>query len=531
MTWINYIDTIHRSVLFSLMEVFMKSRRSITLGCMSIMLLILCRCTEENQKCASFDYHAKEIYSPSVVKVYFGLNECEGAPLSGLTAGDFKISEDGREVLAAQSNLALLQEPSRIRRSTLVLVDMSGGLSDGRNLQYLQRSLLDFSRRLTSTQETGIYAFDGREELQEIIGFTSDTEKLEKAVNNLDKFKVKDRSSNLNGAVILGLKMLDSMKKSIGNGIFTGSLLIVTDGIDHAGYAPESRAISDSQLSDHAIFTTGIGDGINQEYLEAVGKNGAFILSNAKEAGRTFADIAGEILETGNSYYILAYCSLSRAGSHKLSIEARGYGGRMELDFNANKFTGGNCGTKDFKTGSMDADTDTDIDTDTDTDTDSDSDEPISPMSVGNRWTFEVTGFTADPTCSAGTYDSEVIDMEEIDASFAYEKRTFCSRNGNQSTSYFRVNGDNVEVLVNSKWELLLDSPVQDGHEWTSYTGSTRHWEDRGRVTVPAGTFNNCWAAVSDSGDYYVTYCRGTGPVKSGLEGDYEAVLTDYEVH
>jgi len=514
------------------MEVFMGSRRNITLACMSIMLLfLLCCCTEEVQKCASFDYHAKEIYSPSVVKVYFGLHECEGPPLSGLNAGDFKVSEDGREVLAAQSSMTLVQEPSKLRRSTLVLVDMSGGLSDGLNLQYVQRSLLDFTRRLASTQETGIYAFDGREELQKIIGFTSDTQKLDKAINDLDKFKVKDKSSNLNGAVILGLKMLDSMQKPMVNGIFTGSLLIVTDGIDHAGYAPESRAVSDSQFSDHAIFTIGIGEGINPDYLEAVGKDGAYILSGAEEAGRNFADIAGKILETGNSYYILAYCSLSRAGSHKLSIEVRGYGGRMELDFNANKFTGGNCGTKDFKMGGTDADADTDTDIDTDTDTDSDSDEAISPMSVGNRWTFEVTGFTADPTCSAGTYDSEVIDMEEIDGSVAYEKRTFCSRNGNQSTSYFRVDGDNVEVLVNSEWETLLDPPVQDGHEWTSYTGSARHWEERGQVTVPAGTFDDCWAAVSESGDYYVTYCRGTGPVKSALENDYEAVLTDYELH
>ncbi len=48
----------------------------------------------------------------------------------------------------------------------------------------------------------------------------------------------------------------------------------------------------------------------------------------------------------------------------------------------------------------------------------------------------------------------------------------------------------------------------------TSYT-----WESAGSVTMPAGTFNDCWTARQNvSYTAYQTYCPGVGMVESYSE-------------
>jgi hypothetical protein len=55
---------------------------------------------------------------------------------------------------------------------------------------------------------------------------------------------------------------------------------------------------------------------------------------------------------------------------------------------------------------------------------------------------------------------------------------------------------------------------LQDGHSW-SYGGYTTYtWQEQASVTVPAGTYTDCWTAVSSNTTFPTsTYCRGIGPV------------------
>ena len=89
-----------------------------------------------------------------------------------------------------------------------------------------------------------------------------------------------------------------------------------------------------------------------------------------------------------------------------------------------------------------------------------------------------------------------------------------------------------VDIYDASVWKLYLDPTPEKDKMWMSQ-GSSYLWEQAGTVTVPAGTFSDCWSArqVGVEGESYTTYCRGVGPVRIYLAGGivgsgFDAVLT-----
>jgi hypothetical protein len=99
-------------------------------------------------------------------------------------------------------------------------------------------------------------------------------------------------------------------------------------------------------------------------------------------------------------------------------------------------------------------------------------------------------------------------------------------------TYFLSTVGMQVDIYDGAVWQLYLDPTPEKDKAWTSQ-GNTYVWEDAGTVTVPAGTFSDCWSArqTQIEGDSYTTYCRGVGPVRIYLAGGivgsgYDAVLT-----
>ncbi|CAN5896048.1 hypothetical protein BH11MYX4_BH11MYX4_16020 [soil metagenome] len=154
------------------------------------------------------------------------------------------------------------------------------------------------------------------------------------------------------------------------------------------------------------------------------------------------------------------------------------------------------------------------------------TDDRIDPLTVGRTWTYDVTIIGTYPLCKAGSNTGRVLGQKSVAGKNAFQVQSFCPGAG---TSSYAVDGDKVEIYYANTWILSLDAPVQEGHTWTDglYTYA---WEKVGPVTVPAGTYADCWKAKPQLGTSYTTFCRGVGPVRwhyvDGTGNGYDATLT-----
>jgi hypothetical protein len=135
----------------------------------------------------------------------------------------------------------------------------------------------------------------------------------------------------------------------------------------------------------------------------------------------------------------------------------------------------------------------------------------IDPVEPHRAWTYDVEVFGESPLCAAGRHAAKVRKYAKVDGKPAYEVESFCPGLG---ASYYAVEGDKVELNYKDQWVLALDAPVEEGHSWSNGV-SVFTWHNAGSVTVPAGTFADCWKATETANfTAYTIFCRGVGPVR-----------------
>jgi hypothetical protein len=139
---------------------------------------------------------------------------------------------------------------------------------------------------------------------------------------------------------------------------------------------------------------------------------------------------------------------------------------------------------------------------------------PLYPLAVGNRWTYTVTAVGAGSVCAAGSFDQHVLSANPAGGRAAFQLDNFCSGVAGPY-DYSQPGGDEVDFYYNSTWAPIIDLPLQEGHSWT-YFNASYTWHRETSITVPAGTFTDCWTANQNvTYTAYLTYCRGAGLVHS----------------
>lgn len=283
---------------------------------------------------------------PSVVRVFFQLT-CDDAPTPGLTEADFVIYEDDAEISIYESEQQIVPTETGYEMSAVLLLDMSGSIVDSGSLSNLQSAASSFVASLDSTQSLAIFTFDGREDIQELVAFTAESATLIAGIDSLSGYEVVDNSTNLNGAVIEGLALLDDRESAFANAMFSGSLVVFTDGTDQAGRVSDADAEAAAQGTTHHVYTVGLSGEVDSDHLTGIGKDGALFAAGVDELEDAFQDLGAAIVAQASSYYILAYCSPKRAGEHDLELQLIDPDGSEDIvsslsyTFDAEGFEGG----------------------------------------------------------------------------------------------------------------------------------------------------------------------------------------------
>ncbi len=259
---------------------------------------------------------------PSNVAVYFKVRTSDGAPVGGLTADRFHIYEDGQLVSQYESKQTILNPSVAAVHYTLLLVDMSGSVTESGNGPVIVQAVSAFTDHVEKEQRIGIYAFDGSPELYPIVPFTDQPGSAKTGAQQLGTFKPRDPSTNLNGAVVKALDELDNALGKASQPMKFGTLVVFTDGTDRANRVPEAVMRQHVREKPFDVFAIGLGAEIKPELLHEIGKSGTAMATDRNAIVKAFDDIGGRVEGYTKSYYLLSYCSPSRAGRHEVEIEA-----------------------------------------------------------------------------------------------------------------------------------------------------------------------------------------------------------------
>jgi von Willebrand factor type A domain len=286
---------------------------------------------------------------PSNVAVYFKVQDSGGQPLAGLTADRFRIYEDDQLVSQYESKQTILNPEVAAVHYTLLLVDMSGSVTESGTGDSLVQAVGTFTDRVEQQQKVAIYAFDGSPDLYPIVPFTDQPGSAKAGVAQLASFKGKDPSTNLNGAVVHALDELDAALGKASQPLRFGTLVVFTDGTDRANRVPASDMQQHIKDKPFDVFAIGLGAEIQPDQLASIGKSGTAMAADKNAIVKAFDEIGAKVDSRTKSYYLLSYCSPARAGKHQVRIEAfiksnpndNEQAGSLKDDFDATGFAPG----------------------------------------------------------------------------------------------------------------------------------------------------------------------------------------------
>lgn len=282
---------------------------------------------------------------PANVALHLKIKRPDGKAVT-LLATDFKVYEDGKQIPSKKLKRALLPASLVVERYVMVAVDLSGPLVDSEYLSTLQDVVASFSERAGKATHFALSVFDG-DGLKPFVRF-EDTE-IKPGLAGMRRFRPHNRTVDLWGAFIASLDALDAAAKGSTALEHTSALVFMTDRRDKAGKHTLDEANTRLQDSKADVFVIGIGDAVNREELQRLGRPDAFFAEKFRDLGKPF-DQAAEALEAERGQdYVFAYCSATHPGKkptrHKLEvkIETKEWSGEVEHEFSSRTFQKGTC--------------------------------------------------------------------------------------------------------------------------------------------------------------------------------------------
>lgn len=279
---------------------------------------------------------------PNNVWVFFTVEQGD-EPVGGLTAEDFKIYEDEQLVSAFESKQVIQNPDVAAVMYTMLLVDVSGSVTESGQADSLVDATKLFSDRVGRHQKVGVFAFDGDEKIHSVVPFTEAQGSVEGGLEGLRTYKPKDPSTNLHGAVVQGLQKLREDLDKDSKPLKFGTLVVFSDGTDRAARVTreEMREEMDKQeYENFEIFAIGVGGEIQEGKLDDIGRDGTELVSDRAKVREAFEKVASRIEAHMKRFYLLSYCTPARKGLHQVRIQAEKEGrkGALEYDFDAEGF-------------------------------------------------------------------------------------------------------------------------------------------------------------------------------------------------
>ena len=284
---------------------------------------------------------------PANVAALVRVTHCDGKPLeTRIQPENFTLSEDGFSLSTYEALREIRPTRRDISEITAIVLDLSGSV----HRSGLKEKMVEGTRRLIAqlgeNRRIAIFGFDGRPDLIPYANFSDDPTVWENALSRILDAELVDDSTNLNGAVVNALEILDTaVNAEIRNvtQVTHGTLVLFTDGTDRAGRVRGYTARMAVQHSGHSTFTIGVGAEIDGPTLQELGNTGHMLVDDPEQIADAFEQLGRDVAARALQDYVVSYCSPSRSGVHELTITARmeEQSGQTTIKFHSDNFGAG----------------------------------------------------------------------------------------------------------------------------------------------------------------------------------------------
>ncbi len=307
-----------------------------SLNLLPLLLLPLLLLSACGPSCPNVQLLDSASSAPALVEMMFSV-QCDGAPVTTITAADLTLTENNEPVSASESPWVLHPVAAVLPTYTLVLLDVSDVVSDENSLASLQETTIDVvEAALEQGQTVGVAIFDGDAEIRTIVSFSDDLQELTDGITSISAADRRDPSTNLNGAVILALLDLDAVQGEDTAEELHGfaNLVVVTDGTDSAQRIDDATVQGTVADSVHEVFIIAVVDEEAALELEPLAKNGLFRASAYDGLVSPFQKLTDAFLAEIGKFYRLSYCSPLRSPSTWLEVQVNHGDGSASVSFN-----------------------------------------------------------------------------------------------------------------------------------------------------------------------------------------------------
>jgi hypothetical protein len=288
---------------------------------------------------------------PSNVATVVTVTE-KGEPVVALRASSFKLSEDEQPLDPKAVDLRLLDPAQAVAFHTVLLLDLGYGTTEERRAQ-LNEAVAEFVGGVRASQSVTVIGFDGSSKSRLMGEFRRGADSS--GIFSLSGLATAsaDPSRNLRGAVIDGLDALDAHLGKLGRPNRMGTLVVFARGPDVAGRVSSGDLDARLSASKSQLVFVGMAGDAGDDQTSRLSRDGRIEAQNEGELTAAFTQAAARVSALAGKYYLLSYCSPSRANWRRLRVEVDVVDDNLETSssafdarFDASQFTSGCASTR-----------------------------------------------------------------------------------------------------------------------------------------------------------------------------------------
>ena len=231
-----------------------------------------------------------------LVNVFATVTDSHGAPIAGLTKGDFRILEDG-----VPQTISVFDKESILPLSIVLAVDTS--LSTIRDFKLETASARKFAHSVVTRPVDHLQLFQVTEDIDQITGFTSNLSVIDRGIDNL---RIGAGTSLYDAIFLASDNLIDREGRKV--------LVLITDGGDTTSKANYQSALRRAQQAEAIIYSIIVVPVANDAGRNTGGEHALMQISkdtggkyyyaeSNKELDEAFRQISEEL----RTQYLIAY--------------------------------------------------------------------------------------------------------------------------------------------------------------------------------------------------------------------------------